>query len=37
LQAHRRELGAVAGQNQLTPAEITAMEPAFGALGTVNP
>jgi len=26
----------VAGQNQLTPAEITAMEPAFGALGTVN-
>jgi serine/threonine-protein kinase HipA len=26
----------VAGQNQLTPAEITAMEPAFDALGTVN-
>jgi len=26
----------VAGQNQLTPAEITAMEPAFDALGTLN-
>ena len=26
----------VAGQNQLTPSEITAMEPAFDALGTVN-
>jgi serine/threonine-protein kinase HipA len=26
----------VAGQNQLTPTEITAMEPAFGALGTVD-
>ena len=26
----------VAGQNQLTPAEITEMEPAFDALGTLN-
>ena len=30
------EWRTIAGQKELTPAEITAMEPAFGALGTVN-
>jgi len=36
LQAHRRDLGAVAGETQLTLSEITAMEPAFGALDAFN-